>query len=175
MNQIQKMQRFLLSAFSSARITLDEPLVKGGMWSLNVFLADYHLAIAWQSKKGFGVVSDDTHGYGEGADEVFEDLDRALPRVVQLLTYRLTTVPPQALRLKDLREGLGLSQEEVGRRLGKKQASISRAETRSDFHISTLQEFAEAFGARLVVKMVFPDASEKELRLDGGSRLEAVK
>lgn len=144
MKPIQKMQRFLLSAFSTARITLDEPLVKDGVWSLNVFLTDYHLAIAWQAGKGFGIVSDDAHGYGEGADEVFEDLDRALPRVVQLLTYRLATVPPQAVRLKDLREELGLSQEEVGRRLVKRQASISRAEARSDFHVSTLQEFAEA-------------------------------
>jgi DNA-binding XRE family transcriptional regulator len=176
MNQVQKMQRFLLSAFSSARITLDEPLVKDGVWSLNVFLPNYHLAVAWQADKGFGVVSDDAHGYGEGADEVFEDLDRALPRVVQLLTYRLAAVPPQAVRLKDLREELGLSQEEVGRRLGKKQASISRAEARSDFHISTLQELAEAFGAKLVVKMVFPDASERELRLrDGKPELEDAK
>jgi transcriptional regulator with XRE-family HTH domain len=74
-----------------------------------------------------------------------------------------------------VREELGLSQEEIGRRLGKRQASISRAEARSDFHISTLREFAEAFGARLVVKMVFPDSSEKELKLDGGLKLEAVK
>jgi DNA-binding XRE family transcriptional regulator len=175
MNPIQKMQRFLLSAFSTARITLDEPLVKDGVWSLNVFLTDYHLAIAWQAGKGFGIVSDGAHGYGEGADEVFDDLDRSLPRVVQLLTYRLATVPPQAVRLKDLREELGLSQEEVGRRLGKRQASISRAEARSDFHVSTLQEFAEAFGAKLVVKMVFPDSSERELKLDGGLRLETVK
>src|SRR5271166_2136864 len=107
MNAIQKMQRFLLNVFSNARITLDEPLVKDGVWSLNVFLTDYHLAIAWLAGKGFGMVSNDAHGYGEGADEVFDDLDRALPRVVQLLTYRLATVPPQAVRLKDLREELG--------------------------------------------------------------------
>jgi len=181
MNQIQKMQRFLLSAFSTARITLDEPLVKAGVWSLNVFLTDYHLAVVWQADKGFGIVSDDAHGYGEGADEVFEDLDRALPRVVQLLTYKLATFPPRPVRLKEMREELGLSQEELGRRLGKKQASISRAEARSDFHVSTLKDIAEALGARLVVKMVFPDASERELRLDGEiksegePKLEAVK
>lgn len=175
MNQIQKMQRFLLSAFSSARVTLDEPLVKDGVWSLNVYLTDYHLAVAWQAARGFGIVADDTHGYGEGADEVFDDLDRALPRVVQLLTSRLATVPPRPVRLKELREELGLSQEELGRRLGKRQASISRAESRSDFHVSTLQDFAEAFGAKLVVKLVFPDASERELKLDGELKLEAVQ
>jgi hypothetical protein len=32
--------------------------------------------------------------------------------------------------------------------------------------VSTLLDFAKAFGARLVVKMVFPDATEKELELE---------
>ena len=70
------------------------------------------------------------------------------------------------MRLRELREELGVSQEELGRRLGKKQASVSRTEARSDFHVSTLQEFAQALGAKLVVKMVFSDASERELKLD---------
>ena len=175
MNEIQQMQRFLLKVFSKARITLDEPIIKNGVWSLNVFLPDYHLAVAWQTKKGFGIVSDDSHGYGEGADEVYEDLDSALPRVIQLLSERLVTVPPPAVKLKDLREELGLSQEEVARRLGKKQASISRAEARTDYHVSTLKEIAEAMGGKLIVKMVFPDATERELKLDGKLELKEAK
>ena len=159
------MQRFLTRAFASARITLDEPLVKGGVWSLNLFLRDYHLAVAWQAGKGFGIVSDDNHGYGEGADEVYEDLNSVLSMIVELVNNRRPTVPPEAVRLKDLREQRGLSQEEVARRLGKKQASISRTEARSDFHVSTLQEIAQGLGGRLVVKMVFPDA-ELELKLE---------
>jgi len=174
MNPIQKLQRFLLTAFSDAKVTLDEPLATGGVWSMNVFLPDYHLAVAWQTGKGFGVVSDDEHGYGEGAHEVFEDLEQALPRIVKLLAHKLTSVPPRQVRLRELREELGLSQEELGKRLGKRQASVSRTESRSDFHVSTLLDFAEAFGARLVVKMVFPDATERELKLDGERKLEAV-
>ena len=175
MNEIQQMQRFLLKAFLKARITLDEPLVKNGVWSLNVFLPNYHLAVAWQTKKGFGIVSDDSHGYGEGADEVCEDLESALPRVIQLLSERLVTAPPPAVKLKDLREELGLSQEEVARRRGKKQASISRAEARSDYHVSTLKEIAEALGAKLIVKMVFPDATERELKLDGNLEVKEAQ
>lgn len=175
MNQIQKLQRFLLTAFSDAKVTLDEPLMADGVWSMNVFLFDYHLAVAWQTGKGFGVVSDDAHGYGEGAHEVFEDFDHALPRIVKLLTYKLASVPPRQVRLKELREELGLSQEELGKRLGKRQASVSRTESRSDFHVSTLLDFAKAFGARLVVKMVFPDSTERELKLDGELKLEVVR
>jgi len=166
MNEMQEMHKFLVTAFSKARIELAEPSVKNGVWWLDVFLEDYHLAAAWQKGKGFGLVSDDSHGYGEGADEVYEGLDIALPRVVQLLTYKLVTLPPLSIRLKELREELGLSQEEVASRLGKKQASVSRTEARSDYLVSTLREYAEALGARLSVRLVFPDASERELRFE---------
>lgn len=166
MNPIQKLQRFLLVAFSAAKVTLDEPLAKGGVWSMNVFLPNYHLAVAWQDGKGFGIVADDDHGYGEAADEVFEDYDQALPRIVKMLVYRFPSVSPPPVRLKELREKIGLSQEEVGNRLGKKQASVSRAESRSDFKLSTLLEYAKALHAKLVVKMVFPDTSEHELKLE---------
>jgi DNA-binding XRE family transcriptional regulator len=166
MNPIQMMGRFLSEVFSEAKVTLDEPIVKGGVWSLNVFLNGYHLAVAWQEGKGFGIVSDDDHGYGEGADEVYDDYARALARVVRLLAFRLKTVPPYPVRIRELREELGISQEELGRRMGLKQASISKFEARSDFHISTLQSVAAAIGARLVVKMVFPDDTERELKLE---------
>jgi len=161
MNEIRHMQRFLVRAFPAARITVDEPLAKGGVWSLDLFLLDYHLAVSWKKGKGFGIVSSSTHGYGEGADEVFDTLEDALPRVVELAANRRSTDPPEAVRLKDLREQLGLSQEEVARRLGKKQASISRTEARSDFLVSTLQEIAQGLGGRLEVKVVFPDRERK--------------
>jgi len=164
-NDIRHMQRFLTRAFPTSRITVDEPLVKGGVWSLDLFLPDYHLAVAWKKGKGFGIVSNDAHGYGEGADEVYGSLEDVLPRIVELVANRRPTVPPEAVRLKELREQRGLSQEEVARRLGSKQASISRTEARSDFLLSTLKKHAEALGATLVVKMVFPDA-EIELKVE---------
>ncbi len=165
MNEIRHMQRFLTRAFPTARIAVEEPLAKGGIWSLDLFLPDYHLAVAWKKSKGFGIVSNDTHAYGEGADEVYETLENALPRIVELVASRGSTSPPEPVRLKELREQRGLSQEELARRLGSKQASISRAEARSDFLLSTLKKHAEALGATLVVKMVFPDA-EMELKLE---------
>jgi DNA-binding XRE family transcriptional regulator len=172
-NEIRQMQRFLVRAFPSARITLDEPLVAGGVWSLDLLLPDYHLAVAWHKNKGFGIVADETHGYGEGADEVYDDLETVLPRIVELISNKRPTTAPEAIKLKDLREQRGLSQEEVARRLGKKQASISRTEARSDFLVSTLQEIAQGLGGRLVVKVVFSD-SERELKLGGKVDLEAI-
>lgn len=164
-NEIRQLQRFLVRVFPSARIEVDEPVLKRGVWTLDVFLRDYHLAVAWQAGKGFGIVSDASHGYGEGADEVYADLNTALPRIVELVSNRRSTVPPEAVRLKELREQRGLSQEEVARRLGKKQASISRTEARSDFLVSTLQEIAQGLGGKLVMKIVFPDR-EMELKVE---------
>ena len=165
-NEIQRMQQILKGAFPAARVELDEPLRKTGVWALDVILPDYHLAIVWQAKKGFGLVSEETHGYGEGADEVFDDLDHAIPRIIELINRKRSTVPPQSVRLKDIREELGLSQEEVGMRLGKKQGAISRQESRTDCHVSTLTEYVRALGCELVVKVVLPNATERELKLD---------
>lgn len=65
----------------------------------------------------------------------------------------------QEIRLTELRNALGVSQEELGQLLEKKQAAISRFERRSDMHISTLRDFIAALGGRLEVIASFPDGS----------------
>jgi hypothetical protein len=167
-NEIQRLENILKGAFPAARMALDEPLRKSGLWALDVFLPDYHLAIVWQARNGFGLVADKAHAFGEGADEVFPDLDTALPRVIRLLNHRRPTVPPQAVTLRNIREELGLSQEEVASRLGKKQGGVSRQEARSDCHVSTLTEYVNALGCELVMKVILPDATEREIRFDEG-------
>ena len=74
------------------------------------------------------------------ADELFRELQRE---------YRLT----------ELRNALGVSQEELAQLMDKKQAAISRFERRSDMHISTLREFIAALGGRLQVIASFPEGS----------------
>ncbi len=63
------------------------------------------------------------------------------------------------MRLTELRLALGVSQEELGQLMQKKQAAISRFERRSDMHISTLREFIAALGGRLEVVASFPEGS----------------
>ncbi len=62
-------------------------------------------------------------------------------------------------RLTELRNALGVSQEELAQLMDKKQAAISRFERRSDMHISTLREFIAALGGRLELVASFPDGS----------------
>lgn len=63
------------------------------------------------------------------------------------------------IRLTELRNALGISQDELGQLLKRKQAAVSRLERRSDMHVSTLREFVKALGGRLELIASFPDGS----------------
>ena len=167
MNQIELMRAVLSCVFPKAQITLDKPLHENGFWSMDVRLpGDYHLAIDWREASGFGLTSDAEHGYGEPADEHFEDFETALMRIIKLVKNRMETVPPYAVRIKELRQRLKLSQAEVAGRMGVNQAAVSKLEGREDSRVATLRSYAHALGGRLVLKVVF-DGVEDEIELVG--------
>lgn len=84
-NEIEKLQIVLIKKFPQAYITLDKPLVENGVWSMDIFINDKHISVAWKHGKGFGLVYKDDHGYGEGADEVFSDSHSAYLRIIELM------------------------------------------------------------------------------------------
>jgi DNA-binding XRE family transcriptional regulator len=61
----------------------------------------------------------------------------------------------EALRLHELRSAKGLTQTELGNRLGISQVSVSQLERREDVYLSTLREYIEALGGELEVAAVF--------------------
>lgn len=61
------------------------------------------------------------------------------------------------LPLQELRRARALSQEELARRLGARQASVSRLEHRTDMYLSTLRSYVEALGGTLDIVARFPD------------------
>jgi DNA-binding Xre family transcriptional regulator len=61
--------------------------------------------------------------------------------------------------LNELRAARAMTQEELGNKLGLKQAAISRMERRTDVYVSTLAKFVEAMGGQLEIREVFPDGS----------------
>ena len=75
------------------------------------------------------------------------------------LSAKIAAGLSEEIRLTELRNALGINQEELGELLNKKQAAISRLERRSDMHISTLREFIKALGGKLEIIATFPDAS----------------
>jgi DNA-binding XRE family transcriptional regulator len=167
MNQIELLHSVLSRVVPDGRITLMKPVHVNGVWSMDVRVpGDYHLAIDWSAKSGFGLTADLEHGYGELADEHYSDLIPALMRCLKLITNRAETIPPYAVRIKELRQKLKLSQEEVAKRMGVNQAAVSKLEGREDTHVATLHNYIRALGGRLVMKAAF-DEIEKEIELAG--------
>ncbi|MEP7062877.1 MAG: helix-turn-helix domain-containing protein [Betaproteobacteria bacterium] len=59
--------------------------------------------------------------------------------------------------LKDLRQAVERTQEELAMSLGVGQDTISRIERRSDMLLSTLRRYVEAMGGKLELVAKFPD------------------
>lgn len=59
--------------------------------------------------------------------------------------------------LKDLRQAVARTQEELAATLGVGQDTISRLEKRSDMLLSTLRRYIEAMGGKLELVARFPD------------------
>ena len=84
-------------------------------------------------------------------------LDRLL---ADLPTKRRTAIEARAAELatlKDLRQAIEQTQQELAATLGVGQDTISRLEKRSDMLISTLRRYVEAMGGKLELVARFPN------------------
>ena len=61
------------------------------------------------------------------------------------------------LTLHDLRERMGVTQEELARALDVSQTNASKTEHEQDMYISTIGKYVEALGGKLELCAVFPD------------------
>ena len=68
--------------------------------------------------------------------------------------------------LEELRVALGLSQEDLARRLEVQQPAVSKLTSRSDMRISTLRDLIAAMGGELHVTATFPDRSVELANFD---------
>ncbi len=65
----------------------------------------------------------------------------------------------ELVSLDQLREGLGLSQDELASVLDVQQPAISKLVRRSDMKVSTLRDLIAAMGGELRITATFPDRS----------------
>ena len=70
---------------------------------------------------------------------------------------RKTKLHAEMLSLEQLREGLGITQEELARLLDVQQPAISKLVRRADMKISTLRDLIAAMGGELQINVAFPD------------------
>jgi transcriptional regulator with XRE-family HTH domain len=71
------------------------------------------------------------------------------------------------MALAELRKALDVSQEDLAKLLGVTQANVSKTETRSDPHLSTIAAYIEALGGELELVARFPNrpAGKEVVRL----------
>lgn len=75
-----------------------------------------------------------------------------------------------AIRLQQVREAAGLTQEQVAQRMGVTQASLSRLEHRPDVKLSNIRKYVEAVGGRLEVSVVMPKRATRRVASAGKPR-----
>jgi|SRR5579862_2923081 len=72
--------------------------------------------------------------------------------------------------LAEIRLAAGLTQEEVAKKLGIKQPSLSKLESQDDMHISTLLRLVEALGGSLEIIAHMPKGDIRIQQFHGSAR-----
>lgn len=89
------------------------------------------------------------------ATEVFSET--MTPEMIVASDLRARELLDEYDTLQKLRKALDLTQEHIGRKMGKKQVSVAQLEKRSDFLLSTLRDYVEALGGELELVVKFKD------------------
>ena len=84
-------------------------------------------------------------------------LSKLPPGVRETVEMRAAELIEEEATLRELREILARSQEQIAERLHIKQPAVSRLERRTDMYISTLRDLIRAMGGDLDIIARFPD------------------
>jgi DNA-binding Xre family transcriptional regulator len=89
----------------------------------------------------------------------FRELQQKMPPASRARSEARASAMLKDMALDELRAARAMTQEELGRKLGLKQAAISRMGRRTDVYVSTLAKFVEGMGGQLEIRVVFPDGT----------------
>jgi DNA-binding XRE family transcriptional regulator len=84
-------------------------------------------------------------------------LDQMIAKLPAQRQAKVATRAAELATLKDLRQAVERTQEDLADALGVGQDSISRLEQRSDMLLSTLRRYVEAMGGKLELVAQFPN------------------
>ena len=87
----------------------------------------------------------------------FKILRNKMSPEAQQRAKKKTSLMLEAMPLQELRQARALSQDEMAKTLGVKQAAVSKLERRTDMYLSTLRKFIEAMGGNLEIVAHFPE------------------
>lgn len=155
MNELEHLKERLAIRLPTACLAIDRPDIESAGWFLDATLHGHLVVVEWRADRGFGISTPTEDDYGVKPDELYECLDAAYERVVELLLSQTPTIP--GLTLPKLRELRGLSQTDVAQRLKINQGAVSRLERRGDMRVGTLRNLVAAMGGQLKLIAEFPD------------------
>jgi DNA-binding Xre family transcriptional regulator len=89
----------------------------------------------------------------------FRELQQKMPPASRARSEARANAMLKDMALDELRAARAMTQQELGHKLGLKQAAISRMERRTDVYVSTLAKFVEGMGGQLEIRVVFPDGT----------------
>jgi transcriptional regulator with XRE-family HTH domain len=105
----------------------------------------------------------------------FEVMMRELFTSKERASIRRTAgqIAKRHMALRELRQARNRTQVSMAKRLGVKQVSISRFESRADPRLSTLTKYIDAMGGQLHLIVEFPEHEPVLLRNIGKTRAKA--
>ena len=163
MSSMEALKQLIEDAVPGVNVTLRRPRNPKGNWWLDATSHEHVVTVQWSPDRGFGVSANDLAGYGEGADEVYDDGEAAATRVIELLRTSTPTVPPREVLLGELRALVGFTQDEVAEKLGVGQAAVSKLERRDDITLGSLRRYVAALGGELEISIRTPAGEQVRL------------
>jgi DNA-binding XRE family transcriptional regulator len=101
---------------------------------------------------------------GRTLEQVTQSLSPELQQQIETGTKDLI-LEIETLRLKQLRERWGISQQELAKILNISQPAVSKLEDRPDVMLSTLRQYVESLGGNLEILATFPDRPAVRLEI----------
>lgn len=152
MNTLEIIKEKISMLVPDASISLDPSETSTGSSWLDIESDNQILVIECKPSSGFGLYSSADNSYGSGPDEVYRNEESLLKRISMLLIEHKINI-----KLKEVRELLGKTQEEISIISGQKQPSISKLESRTDLQLSTIEKFVSVLGGSLEIKAHFKE------------------
>lgn len=94
----------------------------------------------------------------------FDELEAKTPHE-KALADRYELLTRAVVRLAELRERRGATQEQLARAMEVSQPYVSKIERNDDWYVSTLSHYVAALGGELHLRAVFPDQEEVDLAI----------
>jgi len=115
---------------------------------LDIFSEDKNFTIEYKPSQGFGLYLGQVKTYGEGPNEIYRNKDILIKRLSMILKDN-----KEEISLKEIRELLGITQEDIARLLGQQQPSISKLEKREDLMLKSIFRYINAIGGNVKINI----------------------